>query len=42
MNNRKYRDAGSGRYVSEEYAKKHPKTTVSEAVKHHTKSHKRK
>ena len=25
-----YRDAGTGRYVKKGYAKKHPKTTVSE------------
>ncbi|EEZ93448.1 hypothetical protein [Legionella longbeachae] len=29
----KYRDAGSGKYVTENYAKKHPKTTVSESDK---------
>jgi hypothetical protein len=28
-----HRDAGTGRYVSEDYAKKHPKTTVSETNK---------
>ena len=27
------RDAGTGRYVTEEYAKKHPKTTVKETDK---------
>jgi hypothetical protein len=25
-----HRDAGTGRYVSTDYAKKHPKTTVNE------------
>lgn len=29
----KYRDAGSGQYVTEDYAKKHPKTTVKETDK---------
>jgi len=28
-----HRDAGSGEYVSENYAKKHPKTTVTETDK---------
>ena len=27
------RDAGTGRFVTEEYAKKHPKTTVTETMK---------
>jgi len=27
------RDTGTGRFVTEEYAKKHPKTTVTETVK---------
>jgi hypothetical protein len=26
----RYRDAGSGQYVTEGYAKRHPKTTVGE------------
>jgi hypothetical protein len=29
----KYRDAGSGEYVTEEYAKKHKGTTVKETSK---------
>ncbi|OGO66744.1 MAG: hypothetical protein A2029_13845 [Chloroflexi bacterium RBG_19FT_COMBO_47_9] len=29
----KHRDAGNGRYVSEEYARKHPQTTVKETDK---------
>lgn len=28
-----YRDAESGQYVKEDYAKKHPKTTVKETDK---------
>ena len=28
-----YRDAGTGQYVKEDYAKKHPKTTVKETDK---------
>jgi hypothetical protein len=28
-----HRDAGTGRYVSENYARKHPKTTVNETNK---------
>ncbi len=28
-----HRDAETGKYVSEEYAKKHPKTTVKEVDK---------
>jgi hypothetical protein len=31
-NNPKHRDAGSGQYVSEEYAEANPATTVSESV----------
>ncbi|STX31589.1 hypothetical protein [Legionella birminghamensis] len=31
--NKRYRDAQTGQYVSEAYAKKHPKTTVGESVK---------
>ncbi|MGA9698127.1 hypothetical protein ACVBEE_06685 [Acinetobacter sp. ANC 3781] len=27
------RDAGTGRFVTEKYAQKHPKTTVTETVK---------
>ncbi|EEY89627.1 hypothetical protein HMPREF0017_01931 [Acinetobacter lwoffii SH145] len=27
------RDAGTGRFVTEGYAKKHPKTTVTETIK---------
>ena len=27
------RDAGTGRFVTEDYAKKHPKTTVTETIK---------
>jgi hypothetical protein len=27
------RDAGSGKYVTDDYAKKHPKTTVTETDK---------
>ena len=27
-----HRNAGTGRFVTEDYAKKHPKTTVSETV----------
>ncbi len=34
----KYRDAVSGEYVTKEYAKKHPKTTVSESDKPKTPS----
>lgn len=30
---KRYRDAESGEFVTEEYAKKHPKTTVSETIK---------
>lgn len=30
---KKYRDAGTGQYVTEGYAKKNPKTTVSETTK---------
>lgn len=30
MAKRNYRDAGTGRYVTEKYANNHPKTTVSE------------
>jgi len=26
---KQYRDAGTGRYVTKEYADKHPKTTIS-------------
>ena len=29
----KSRDAGTGQYVTEDYAKKHPKTTVTETQK---------
>lgn len=29
----RYRDAGSGEYVTKEYAEKHPKTTVKETDK---------
>jgi hypothetical protein len=29
----RYRDAITGKYVTEEYAKKHPKTTVKETDK---------
>ncbi|HAT1658912.1 TPA: multidrug transporter [Legionella pneumophila] len=29
----KYRDAGTGRYVTKEFAKKHPGTTVGENSK---------
>lgn len=29
----KYRDAGTGEYVTKEYADKHPKTTVKETTK---------
>ncbi|ARG96502.1 hypothetical protein [Legionella micdadei] len=29
----RYRDAGTGRYVTEKYAKTHPRTTVSESNK---------
>ena len=28
-----HRDAGTGRFVTEDYAKKHPKRTVTETVK---------
>jgi len=28
-----YRDAGTGRYITKQYADRHPKTTVSETVK---------
>lgn len=31
--NTHYRDAGTGRYVSKDYAEKHPKTTVKETDK---------
>ncbi|WP_448761203.1 hypothetical protein [Acinetobacter tandoii] len=31
--NKVSRDAGTGRFVTEEYAKKHPKTTVTETIK---------
>ena len=27
-----YRDAGTGRFVTEHYAKRHPRTTVAETV----------
>lgn len=30
---KKARDAGTGRWVTKEYAEKHPKTTVVETVK---------
>jgi hypothetical protein len=30
-----YRDAGTGEYVTPEYAKEHPDTTVREEVKPH-------
>lgn len=30
---KKYRDAGTGQYVPEGYAKKHPRTTVGETSK---------
>lgn len=33
MTKKKYRSAVTGRYVSEKYAKSHPKTTVGEKVK---------
>ncbi|MFZ0533008.1 MAG: hypothetical protein WAM09_07480 [Anaerolineales bacterium] len=29
----KYRDAGTGQYITKEYAKNHPKTTVKETNK---------
>ena len=29
----RHRDAGTGKYVTEQYAKKHPKTTVKETDK---------
>jgi len=29
----RHRDAGTGKYVTEEYAKRHPKTTVKETDK---------
>jgi hypothetical protein len=29
----KYRDVGTGQYITEEYAKNHPKTTVKETNK---------
>jgi hypothetical protein len=32
------RDAVTGQYVSEDYAKKHPKTTVLRQIKFHQKS----
>jgi len=38
MKNKRYRDASTGQYVSEDYAKKHPRTTVSEADKSRKKS----
>jgi hypothetical protein len=28
-----FRDAGTGKFVKEEYAKKHPRTTIKETVK---------
>ncbi|MCE3043726.1 MULTISPECIES: multidrug transporter [Legionella] len=31
--NKRYRDAQTGQYVSEAFAKKHPKTTVSESTR---------
>jgi len=37
-----YRDAGTGQYVSEEYAKKNPKTTVKETDKKSTPAPKKK
>ncbi len=37
-----YRDAGTGQYVSEEYAKKNPKTTVKETDKKSTPTPKKK
>ncbi len=33
MATRKYRSAVTGKYVTRQYAKRHPKTTVSEASK---------
>ncbi|MDI6778509.1 MAG: multidrug transporter [Patescibacteria group bacterium] len=33
MPRKKYRDAGTGKYVKKSYADKHKKTTVSEGVK---------
>lgn len=29
----RYRDADSGRFVTEDYAKRHPKTTVRETIR---------
>ena len=34
---KKHRSAETGKYVSEEFAKKHPKTTVAETEKKHKK-----
>jgi hypothetical protein len=31
--NERFRKAGDGQYTTEEYAKKHPKTTVKETTK---------
>jgi|JI102314A2RNA_FD_contig_31_3711071_length_277_multi_5_in_0_out_0_1 hypothetical protein len=33
MSNKVYRDAITGQYVSEEYARRNPRTTVSETIK---------
>ena len=38
---KRYRDAESGKYVSEDYAKKHPKTTVGETTKNAPKKQKK-
>lgn len=38
----KYRDAGTGQYVTEEFAKKNPKTTVKETDKKQTSAPKKK
>ncbi|QBS11457.1 multidrug transporter [Legionella geestiana] len=35
MHNKRYRDAGTGQYVSESYAMRHPGTTVCETLKRH-------
>ncbi|QDP72720.1 multidrug transporter [Legionella israelensis] len=39
---KKYRDAETGKYVSKEYAEKHPKTTVGETARKPNKPKKRK
>jgi hypothetical protein len=30
---KRYRDAETGEFITEDYAKKHPKTTISETIK---------